>query len=74
MVYAGNRSISIPFIMANKSAESLTPSTDDPATKEHVKEVPTTGENPTIIFAAFAALALAGVLILIRQKYCAKQA
>ncbi len=72
MVYAGNRSISIPFIMANKSAESLTPSTDDPATKEHVKEVPTTGENPTIIFAAFAALALAGVLILIRQKYYAQ--
>lgn len=72
MVYTENRSISIPFIMANRSAESSNTPTDDTTTKDQVKDVPTTGENLTIIFVAIAALALAGVLILIRQKYYAK--
>jgi len=72
MVYTENRSISIPFITTNLPAgSSPTTSTDDDIT---TKDVPTTGESPTIVFVGFAAIALTGVLVLIRRKLCAKKA
>ncbi len=79
MVYTENRSISIPFIKTKMSAggsptstDPNTSTTDLTTTKDQVKYLPATGEKPTNIFVAFAALVLAGVLILIRQKYYAK--
>ena len=80
MVYTGNRSISTKFIVANRSAKSLTTSTDVntsttdlTTTKDQTKALAATGENPTtILFVAFAVLVLAGVLFLIRKKYHAK--
>lgn len=57
MVYTNNRSISTNFLVTKEG---------------QLIDLPTTGENPTTIFVAFTALVLAGVLILIRQKYYAK--
>lgn len=72
MVYTKDRSISIPFITTNMpTGSSPTTSTDDDIT---TKDVPTTGESPTIVFVGFAAIALTGVLVLIRRKLCAKKA
>ena len=58
MLYTNNRSISTVFLAATENQEVIT--------------LPTTGENPTTIFMAFAALAMGGALLLIRKKYYAK--
>ena len=58
MLYTNNRSISTVFLAATEDQEVIT--------------LPTTGENPTTLIAAFAALVLAGVFLLIRQKHYAK--
>jgi LPXTG-motif cell wall-anchored protein len=58
MLYTNNRRVSTVFLAATGDQEVIT--------------LPTTGENPTTLIAAFAALVLAGALLLIRQKHYAK--